>query len=239
MRLAQRMLGFIMAGIIAATVGLAFTGRGQQEELRRLPEEPSLHLSDPAQPLLKVVDDASAIIRGTVLAVDEPRWNSRDGRSWEIQFAANPGGFKTAPMLFTRVAVRVDSVLHSAADNGVAVGSDLSMEIKGDPSLSRAQTRNDVTIPWPRSGGYVDPGEQHIFFLHQTIFPYPDAGDAPTVWSATAKWGIWGSQPDIAIPGESRHQAEIESVAEQYPAVVLSRGEKGFSDEVLAKMARR
>ncbi len=161
------------------------------------------------------IDAAEVIAVATVVEIDEPRWNSHDGHNWNAEFDADPTAYQTVPMPFTTVTLRLDELLSEKASEAPSVvGTELlEVEFRADAELDQVEA-SDVDAPEtvnPSEVG-IGVGDQRIFFLRWSQFPFP-TGEMTYTWQGDTDAGLWNLLDSYVYPQQGPHILSLRAAA--------------------------
>lgn len=184
----------------------------------------------------EVLRATDAIVVARVEAIGSPRWNSADGSSWEDEFLADTKRFDVNPFQITQVEVLIQKVIWTAGETNLSAGQRVSIDVSGDPSLSRAEASRNLSFESPRDGGYLEEGAARMLLLSRTRLGYKE-GLGPLTWHSFPEDRIWGISDEIAVPATREHQTEL---LQDMRAVRQGAGEtRGLRLATLADMAQK
>ena len=157
---------------------------------------------------------AQAVVIGKVEAIDDPRWNSRDGSDWRDDFAKQVDAF-TIPMAYTTVHVRVSEVVATGKDPSVSKGDSLEIDFVLDPSLDVLTAEEQAERDSPGVlARYLSSGDERVFVLNWYPFPYAD-GWGEERWRVDVSNGLWGfdQAKGVGYPAGSGQAKELSELA--------------------------
>jgi hypothetical protein len=155
-------------------------------------DAPSLRLGELAR-------RSEVVIEGTILAIDEPVWNSADNVDWTDRSEKNEF---TAPLQFTRATIQVDDVLWRQ-DSAIPVESGTNIDVwyLGDPSAVSLSERTG-------EDQRLVSGDQRLVFLERSPLPFETGYGAP-VWRSEMRSGTWSIVAGVARPNMELLAAEL------------------------------
>lgn len=251
----RKVLAAIVAGILGAALAGALVAAflGDDHDRRRGSLSASLekgasgspsareaiqrgwtHLDIPEVSIGELIDRSPLIIRGTVVSVAEPRWNSEDGHDWRDEFEQNPEQYDTIPLPLTQVTLAVVDVVDRMETPGapaVGIGDKLTLEFLLSPALDLLGPGSQEQLTSQERARYLAPGDERIFFIEWREFPVP-VGVGPKVWRGDADFGIWGiDRSGVVFPVAFEHNFSLQTALAKrdVQAVELAKGRVGLS----------
>lgn len=161
----------------------------------------------------QLVNVSHAAIRGTVLSVTEPRWNSKDGQPWTGD--QGPTQPRITPNRYRDAEVSVSSVLYSSERLQVKEGDVITVRLYGD-GTSTGTRYEGGGYPGMRGNsvsGPIEPSSEILWILSQERFVSEDAPEVIRIVNHFQ--GNWTIRHDKAESAEPRRTVEADALIER------------------------